>query len=319
MFFSIIIPVYNVENYIEQCLESVVTQEFDSFEVILVDDGSTDSSGVLCDAYAEKYPKVTVIHQENKGLAGARNTGLDKASGEWILFVDSDDWIESGMLRRLYERMSEEDADLYSYNVYKTDEQGTVTEKLLFTPENREISFYNEKDRFVYFTEQLMQYKTGWEVWSRVFRRSIIEKNKLRFRNCAEVFAEDYLFTFQYLLFAQRVKQLCAVFYYYRQRANSLLHRLDKGSVLRRLYHWAEYAAASIKKNQMSYFKKQFPLIYFQLINYHLQTMLVDISRDELKKELQVLGGNRCHRKWIKQLGKRKNELWKEMRVIKWL
>lgn len=319
MFFSIIIPVYNVENYIEQCLESVVTQEFDSFEVILVDDGSADSSGARCDVYAEKYPNVTVIHQENRGLAGARNTGLNNASGEWILFVDSDDWIESGMLNRLFEWMSEEDADLYSYNVYKTDEQGTVTEKLLFTPENRTVSFYNEKDRFVYVTEQLMQYKTGWEAWSRVFRRSIIEKNKLRFQNCAEVFAEDYLFTFQYLLFTQKVNQLCAVFYYYRQRANSLLHSVDKGSVLRRLYRWAEYAATTVKKNQLSYFRKHFSMIYFQLMNFHLQTMLADISQDELRNELRVLQGNRLHRKWIKQLEKCKDELRKEMRVIKWL
>ncbi len=319
MFFSIIIPVYNVINYIDQCLESVITQEFDSFEVILVDDGSTDGSGGRCDAYAKKCPNVRVIHQENRGLSGARNTGLEKVSGEWILFVDSDDWIEKGTLSRLYERISEEAADLYSYNAYKTDNQGTVTDKLLFSVENKEVLFGGEKERFAYFKDQLMLYKTGWEVWGRVYRRSIIEENKIRFQHSSEVFAEDYLFTFQYLLFVKKAKQLCNIFYYYRQRDNSLMNSMDMRSVLGRLHRWAGYAVIAVKKNRLTYFKKNFKFLYFQLINYHMQTMLADISQDELKKELQMLNRSWLHRKWIKQLAKHKNELRKEMKVIKWL
>ena len=91
MRFSVIVPVYNVEHYLRRCLDSIVNQTFDDYEVVLVDDGSTDASGSICDEYRKKYNSIKVIHQENKGLSGARNTGLDKASGDWIVFVDSND------------------------------------------------------------------------------------------------------------------------------------------------------------------------------------------------------------------------------------
>ena len=319
MFFSIIIPVYNVEKYIDQCLESVVTQEFDSFEVIVVDDGSTDSSGIRCEVYAEKYANVRVVHQENKGLSEARNVGLDMAVGDWIVFADSDDWVVPGMLKKLFTQITEEDADLYSYNAYKTDEQGTVTEKLLFVPENDSLLFLDEKKKFEYFTEYLMQYKRGWEVWSRVFRRSIIEQKKLRFFDCAEIFAEDYLFTFQYLLYAKKIRHLCSVYYYYRQRKNSSMQSLDKRSVLVRLHQWSVTAYGIVKKRKMAYFKKHYEMIYFCLLNFHLQYMLSSLSQDELKSELQRLEEKKHHRQWVKQLRKYKDELRNEMRVIKWL
>lgn len=319
MYFSIIIPVYNVEKYIDQCLESVVTQEFDSFEVILVNDGSTDSSGARCDAYAEKYVNVRVIHQENKGLSGARNAGLDVAVGEWILFVDSDDWIEVGMLRKLYMQMREEVVDLYSYNAYKVGEQGKLIQKLIYVPENETVHFIREKDMFEYVTNRLMQYEIGWEVWSRAFRRNLIEEKKIRFRECSEVFAEDYLFTFQYMLCARRVKHLCSVFYFYRQRKGSLIHNINQNTVLERLFQWAEEAYRTVKKEKLSYFAECYEVVYFRLLNHHIQYMLSDYSPENLKKDLRLLKEKRLHRKWIKRLVKRQNELWKEMKVTRWL
>ena len=91
-FLSIIIPVYNVEKYLHQCVDSVLAQNLDSFEIILVDDGSPDNAGKICDEYAEKDARVKVIHKENGGLSKARNTGIDAAEGEYIIFLDSDDW-----------------------------------------------------------------------------------------------------------------------------------------------------------------------------------------------------------------------------------
>lgn len=319
VFFSIIIPVYNVENYIEQCLESVVTQEFDSFEVILVDDGSADSSGARCDVYAAQYPNVKVIHQENKGVSAARNIGLDTAVGEWVLFLDGDDWLASGMLEKLCEQIAEEDADLYSYNAYKADESGNVTEKMLFTPENISVSFYSENVRFRYITEELMQYKVGWEVCFRIFRRCLIKEKGICFRDREEVFAEDYLFTFQYLLFAKKIKHLCSVYYFYRQREGSCMQNVDKSSVLERLYHWAEEAYCIVKKENIRYVKKSFDVIYFRLLNYHLQYMLSECPRERLTEELKRLSGKQMHRKRMKRLEKRKNELWKDMVKIQWL
>ena len=91
---SIIVPVYNVEMYLKRCVDSILKQDYDNMEIILVDDGSTDSSGVICDQYASNYKNVKVIHKKNGGLSDARNFGLDNCRGQYISFIDSDDWIE---------------------------------------------------------------------------------------------------------------------------------------------------------------------------------------------------------------------------------
>ena len=97
---SIIVPMYNVENYIKQCVESVLLQDFFDWEMILVDDGSTDKSGRLADEYAAKDNRILVVHQENRGPGAARNAGLDAARGEYVYFLDSDDYIDAGLLNR---------------------------------------------------------------------------------------------------------------------------------------------------------------------------------------------------------------------------
>ena len=95
---SIIVPVYNIENYIRVCVESILAQTYESFELILVDDGSKDNSGILCDEYAAIDSRVKVIHKENGGVSSARNAGLRQAKGDWIMHVDGDDWIEPDMI-----------------------------------------------------------------------------------------------------------------------------------------------------------------------------------------------------------------------------
>ena len=104
---SVIIPVYNVEEYLERCINSVLEQTYTDYEVILINDGSTDNSGLICDRYARQYDSVKVINQENKGLALARKAGIDKAKGNYVIFVDSDDWIHEDMLNRMYQKMKE--------------------------------------------------------------------------------------------------------------------------------------------------------------------------------------------------------------------
>ena len=100
-FISLIIPIYNVREYIEQCLDSVIAQDYENFEILLVDDGSTDGSEAVCDSYADKDPRIKVFHTENKGLSCARNIALDAAQGEYISFLDGDDWMEPGLFRNI--------------------------------------------------------------------------------------------------------------------------------------------------------------------------------------------------------------------------
>lgn len=116
MFLSVIVPVYNVERYLAECLTSIVEQDFDDFEVVCVNDGSTDGSAVILNQFANKYPKVNVINQENRGLSGARNTGMRFVKGDWIWFVDSDDYIKEGAIKSLY-NMATQNVDIVSFNV----------------------------------------------------------------------------------------------------------------------------------------------------------------------------------------------------------
>lgn len=115
---SIIVPVYNVEKYLEKCVRSILAQTFTDFELILVDDGSPDSSGAMCDQFAEQDQRVKVIHKENGGLSDARNAGIEIATGEYLGFVDSDDYIADDMYELLYTNIVKEDADLSICGIY---------------------------------------------------------------------------------------------------------------------------------------------------------------------------------------------------------
>ena len=122
---SVIVPVYKVERYLGACVSSVLAQTFEDFEVILVDDGSPDGCPALCDAWAQKDPRVRVIHRENGGLSAARNTGIEAAKGRFLTFLDSDDRLEPDTLRRAYDAQRQHDADLVIFNLVYVDEQNT--------------------------------------------------------------------------------------------------------------------------------------------------------------------------------------------------
>ena len=129
---SIIVPVYKVEKYLRRCIDSIAAQTFTDWECILVDDGSPDDSGTICDEYAENDKRFRVFHQENAGVSAARNKGLDEAKGEWICFVDSDDWIEKEMLEKMYNLAVKNKAEVVVCGCKMTD---------TISIENRFVSF----------------------------------------------------------------------------------------------------------------------------------------------------------------------------------
>ena len=116
---SVIVPVYNVEKYLSRCIDSILNQTFTNFELILVDDGSPDSCGVICEEYAKQDNRVKVIHKENGGLSSARNVGIDNALGDYLTFIDSDDWVETNYLEVLYMNLIDNDADISAVNYHK--------------------------------------------------------------------------------------------------------------------------------------------------------------------------------------------------------
>ena len=138
---SVIVPVYNVEKYLRQCLDSIVAQTYRDLEIILVDDGSIDASGAICDEYAVRDSRIKVVHQPNRGLSSARNTGLDLVSGEYTFFIDSDDWIHEKALERLLLAQAKTNADLVLCNYQRVDEAGNAINNVSQRPlETRVVS-----------------------------------------------------------------------------------------------------------------------------------------------------------------------------------
>lgn len=144
---SVIVPVYNVAPYLEQCLDSIVNQSYRNLEIILVDDGSTDESGAICDRYAEQDSRIRVVHKENGGLSSARNVGLDKMTGEWVLFVDSDDWIELNTLELLFEQKDEcaEIVEFGIVHVFETHRDECLFRRELTSGVNILISLFRDQ------------------------------------------------------------------------------------------------------------------------------------------------------------------------------
>ena len=212
---SIIIPVYKVEKYLSQCLDSVLAQTFTDWECILVDDGSPDESGKICDEYALQDSRFRVIHQKNGGVSAARNTGLDKARGEWITFVDSDDWIEPEMLTALssVKNLSSTELIICSLN----DTLGTGT---FILPSDIE-----EKD----WRNTLCSYLQS--ACAKAFRLEIINTNNLRFPIGIKL-GEDTYFVYTYLSHIRSISFIKEPFYtYFISNEDSATHHISEDIV----------------------------------------------------------------------------------------
>jgi glycosyltransferase involved in cell wall biosynthesis len=213
--FSIIIPVYNVEKYLDACVESVLGQSFTDFEVLLIDDGATDRSGAMCDDWAAKDGRIRVIHQENQGLSGARNTGSREARGEYLLSLDSDDWWEdSEVLGVVARRLEQTQAQVLSFDYRKSYD-------------GRKTPPYFGKEDAKEFTLEYMMKEGLWVngICNKAVSRRLFEDNTLNFR--PKVSSEDMDWTLRLALKAERFDYLQQVVFVYRQRATSLSHSVS--------------------------------------------------------------------------------------------
>jgi len=306
MFFSIIVPVYNVEKYIKQCIESILSQDYDDYELILVDDGTKDSSGFICDEYAKIHNNVTVIHKENGGLSSARNAGLEAAKGEWIWFIDSDDYIEAHSLSKLAGIIKKEQADMYCFNARKVTETGEEIQKLLFTYDYYGIDISREDKKLKFLCEEVLIYKVGWEACFRLYNKDVIKNNDLKFTDTKTVFAEDLDFYLRYLLHTGRIYFVCDILYYYRQVGSSLVHSYDERSIIPRLNNLTHNFYKAVTLNGDKIIKENFYRVYFGLINYHIQFKIDSLSFDEIKNEINE---DRTCAKWLKRALKNKDVL----------
>lgn len=211
---SIIVPIYNVKPFLRRCIDSILNQTYQNFELILIDDGSTDGSGDICDLYSKNDNKVKVIHKQNEGVSIARNVGIDNVNGYWTCFVDSDDWLEPTYLHNFIEKISDS-TDLIVQGFFSNYENSNRVDQTSFKP-----FILNNNYKVVMFFENTRGVHNGY-IWHRIFRTNIIKNNMIRFQPGVS-FAEDGWFFFEYLKYVKKTVFSDKIGYHHFRRNNSL-------------------------------------------------------------------------------------------------
>lgn len=206
---SIIIPVYNAERYLNKCINSILNQNFRNFELILVNDGSLDNSGNICEYYSQKDSRIKVFHQDNQGVSKARNLGLKYATGNYIHFIDSDDWIEKNFFSTYFNNL-EKDVDIVFVGCKIENKDCTITINL-------QDYIYNKKEIAI---PQLYQKGLLGVTWNKLFKNKIIQTYNIRFNPQLNSF-EDELFTLEYCRFINKIQTLSYTGYHYMMYNNT--------------------------------------------------------------------------------------------------
>lgn len=204
---SIIVPVYKAEAYLHRCVDSILSQTFHSFEVLLIDDGSPDKSGEICDEYAMKDNRVRVFHKENGGVSSTRQYGIDNALGEYTIHVDPDDWIEFNMLEELYVKAKEDDADMVICDFYDEQKKEQIYRK-------QEPSKLDHRTVF----KELFQ-KLHCSCWNKLIRRTCYSRYNIRFPNEMNLWEDGYVM-FSLTMNPIKISYLPKAFYHYDNFTN---------------------------------------------------------------------------------------------------
>ncbi|MCM1231441.1 MAG: glycosyltransferase [Ruminococcus flavefaciens] len=221
---SIVIPVYQARNYIAGCVESILNQTYKNTEMILIDDGSDDGSEVLCDEYACKYNNILCIHQKNRGVSAARNVGIANARGEYILFVDSDDYIEPSYLENAVFYLENEYVDLYLCGYQNVSHNGKQKERKHYPPIKDVILNHDELAGMVM---KLFNSRTLHAIGTKVYKKSIIEQYRILF-NEKRMYYEDIYFCLNYLRYCNKIYIQKKIMYYYQSDIHNSLSKQKK-------------------------------------------------------------------------------------------
>lgn len=266
---SVIVPVYKVENYLDQCIRSIAEQTYEHLEIILVDDGSPDNSGAICDAWAEKDTRIRVIHKENGGSGRARNAALDIASGGLIAFVDSDDYIHREMFAYLYSLMAD-GADIAECSYVETTDDDAQ-----FPDGERSVTVYDAQQALQAHIQDTVFRQL---IWNKLYRREMI--GQIRFPEDMKI--DDEFFTYRVLGNAQKLIRSDRVCYAYRQQPNSIMHQAFSLKRVQGL--WA-------KQQRLEYLKVHFPELVFEAklelafnCLYAMQGSLRSLKGEDLEK-----------------------------------
>ena len=268
---TIIIPVYNVEKYIEKCLQSILIQNFNKLEIIILDDGSNDQSIAIAQSYQRKYQgMIRIISQENKGQGGARNTGIKNAEGKYLLFVDGDDAIKPDMLQKLYNYMEKSNADIIFFGTEYVDENGAIICQRTEFP-----------DRYMEFTlsEQPYLFAKDGYIWDKIYKTELFLENNIWFPE--QMWYEDLNVEAKILLCAKKMVSINEIFYEYLQRNGSTMHNCNVEKNRDMLYSIQDILEYYKSK---SMYEKYYEQLEF-LVAFHIMTLCT----------LRVAGNNPQH------------------------
>ncbi|MBU3841903.1 MAG: glycosyltransferase [Candidatus Fusobacterium pullicola] len=276
---SIIVPVYNVEKYLRKCVDSILNQTFKDFELILVDDGSIDTSGKICDEYNLKDNRIKVIHKENGGLSSARNAGLDIAQGEYIGFVDSDDWIELDMYEELYKICKENDTDVGIVGI----NYGGASEK----KKSKKIEIYSNKlilDDLVYNKGK----EITWPAWNKLWLKKVIGESRFKEGRIYE----DGLFLYS---LSSKIKKVAKIDY------EAYNYRMDNESITR----------SKISKKQVDFLYNTLDIYKFLPSPYKEEMFIRDLIRYTEYILLEMIKQKNINKDIIKEIKKFYNDNFK--------
>ena len=320
---SVIIPVYNVEKYLSECLESVINQTYKNLEIICIDDCSTDSSGKILDGFAKKDSRIKAIRQEkNSGPSAARNRGIGEANGEYIMFVDSDDWIDRETCEKTVRKIYEENADVLIFS-YTREFQKQSKPKRIFDSETR---VFNEKE-----TRELIYRRsvglTGKDLarpehadsigcsCGKIYRTDIIKENGLSFVDISVLgTAEDVLFNIGYFSFCRSAVYADEYFYHYRRTVSSSVTSSYKKDLIKKRYTLFSLIEKILtEKNESEDFYEVLQnRIALSIIGDGLYELLAPTSPKEIKKKLKDILCSETYSKALKQLSVKEMPLhWK--------
>lgn len=261
-YISVIVPVYNVEKYIKRCVESILNQTLEQIELILIDDGSVDNSGKICDEFQEKDNRVSVIHQKNQGVSIARNNGLDIATGKYIAFIDADDFIDARMFQTMFETAEKENSDLAICGSDYVDVDGNIKET------------YLEKEREILTREEIFQRYFDMPpsirkaVWNKIFRRDLLQN--LKFSPGIKM-AEDAEFLFEYIKKIEKAVLIHKPLYKNCERPGSA----TRGGLTAQ----EMLPALEIYKNNFQYIAQNYPHLICHAQAYYLDECALTYSR----------------------------------------
>lgn len=272
--FSIIVPVYNIENYIEECINSIIKQTYKNFELILVDDGSTDNSGKICDEFQQKDERIVVVHKKNGGLSDARNTGILNSTGMYLMFIDGDDFLNSNNdLKKILKMINKYNADIIQYKmVYYYDNDKYLNQKDI-------IDVNNVSDLFNSLNILNKNGNISVSACDKIVKRSLVIDNNLFFE--VGLISEDIMWSYNLYLKSKSIKVLNHPIYVYRQQRTgsittqkSFKHMNDMFEIIK---YWFEY----------KYDDEKIKNLYYNMISYWYLIFRTNFSSKYYNKEMK--------------------------------